>query len=111
MNFWLNWLFFFKNMYQTNIVTHVTHRFFQRSRHSISTLFIIQLRSLFQSKFEYLSSTPIQITILPSLSVMIIFLLDGFDVSVLTFVSKSEVKFSIFDDIMVALKDVKKNCI
>ena len=38
-------------------VTHVTHRFFQRSRHSLSTLFIIQLRSLSQSKFEYLSST------------------------------------------------------
>ena len=35
----------------------LSHCFFQRSRHSISTVFIIQLRSLSQSKFEYLSST------------------------------------------------------
>ena len=34
-----------------------SHCFFQRSRHSISTVFIIQLRSLSQSKFEYLWST------------------------------------------------------
>ena len=34
-------------------VTHVIHRFFQRSRHSISTLFVIQLPSLNQNLNTY----------------------------------------------------------
>ena len=69
-------------------VTHVTQRFFQRSHHSISTLFIIQLRSLNQNLKTYRLLAYLNHIV----STAIIFLLFGFDVSVFTYVSKNEKK-------------------
>ena len=68
-------------------------RFLQRSRHSISTLSINQLRSLSIKIWTPIVYSPIQITIFPSLSVMIIFLWLGFSFPIC---SKSEIKFWIF---------------
>ena len=73
-------------------MTHVTHRFFQRSRNSISTPFIIQLRSLNQNLNTYRLLAYSNHNVSSAISDDH-FSLFGFEVSVFTFVSKSEVKF------------------
>ena len=68
-------------------VTHVTHR------HSISTPFIIQLRSLNQNLNTYRLLAYSNHNISSAISDDHSFYLFGFDVSVFTFVSKSEVNY------------------